>query len=156
MKIVLVKAPRTIFTLYQMKLFLFNIQCDVVFGYSSVDGLTQTKTKTMYKSINTSHFQFTKEPVILPIQTHQVFYIDNPKNSANWKVFQIVQNKHIWHVPELDDVKDQQLNVLEIIVEHCVDDHIDDDKLCKLDIDPTIVERPIVCHVVDDFINDDN
>ena len=59
-------------------------------------------------------------------------------------------------MPELDDVKDQQLNVLEIIVEHCVDDHIDDDKLCKLDIDPTIVERPIVCHVVDDFINDDN
>ena len=48
-----------------------------------------------YKSINTSLFWFSKEPVNLVIQTHQVFYIDDPKNGANWKVVRVVQNKSI-------------------------------------------------------------
>ncbi|KAA0062462.1 transposon protein, putative, CACTA, En/Spm sub-class [Cucumis melo var. makuwa] len=37
---------------------------------------------------------------------------------------------------------------------HQVDDHIEDDTLCRTDVDPTIVERPIVHHVTDDFIDD--
>lgn len=57
---------------------------------------------------------------------------------------------------EVDDVKDQQLNVFEIVVGHHVDDYIEDDTLCKLDTDPTVVERSIVRHVVDDFINHDD
>ena len=57
---------------------------------------------------------------------------------------------------EVDDFKDQQLNVPKIVVRHCVDDHIEDDTLCRLDVDPTMVERLIVCHVVDNFVNDDN
>ena len=55
----------------------------------------------------------------------------------------------------MEDVEDRQLNVLEV-VRHCVSDHIEDDTLCICDIDPTIVESPIVCHVVDDFINNDD
>ncbi|TYK06516.1 (R)-mandelonitrile lyase 1-like [Cucumis melo var. makuwa] len=57
---------------------------------------------------------------------------------------------------EVDDVEDQQLNVSKIIVDHRVVDHIKDDTLCKLDVDLTAVERLIVCHVVDEFINDDD
>ena len=59
-------------------------------------------------------------------------------------------------MPKVDDVEDQQLNVLEIVVGHCVDEHIEDDTLCRLDVDPIVVERPIVRHVVDNFINDDD
>ena len=33
----------------------------------------------------------------------------------------------------MDDVDDQQLNMLEIIVEYRVDEHIEDDTLCRLD-----------------------
>ncbi|KAA0033109.1 putative transposase [Cucumis melo var. makuwa] len=37
---------------------------------------------------------------------------------------------------------------------HQVDDHIEDDTLCRIEVDPTIVERSVVRHVTDDFIND--
>ncbi|KAA0025497.1 transposon protein, putative, CACTA, En/Spm sub-class [Cucumis melo var. makuwa] len=56
--------------------------------------------------------------------------------------------------PEVDNVENGQLNILEVIVSHQVDEHIEDDTLCKPDNDPTVVERPIVRHVVDDFIDD--
>ncbi|TYK02310.1 cytochrome P450 CYP82D47-like [Cucumis melo var. makuwa] len=35
-----------------------------------------------------------------------------------------------------------------------MDEYIEDDDLCKTDVDPTIVERSIVHHVTDDFIGD--
>ncbi|KAA0035848.1 CACTA en-spm transposon protein [Cucumis melo var. makuwa] len=64
--------------------------------------------------------------------------------------FEIFKQKD---VPEVDDVENEQLNVLEIIVGHRVDDHIEDDTLCTIDVDPTIVERLIVRHVANDFID---
>ncbi|KAA0054789.1 uncharacterized protein E6C27_scaffold437G00740 [Cucumis melo var. makuwa] len=57
-------------------------------------------------------------------------------------------------VDEVDDVENEYLNILEIVVSHRVDEHIEDDTRCRTDVDPTIVERPIVHHVTDDFIND--
>ena len=54
----------------------------------------------------------------------------------------------------MENVENEQLNVLETIVGHRVDEHIKDDTLCKTDIDPIIVERPIVHHVTDDFVDD--
>ena len=46
----------------------------------------------------------------------------------------MVQNKSTWDVPEVDDVEDQKLDVLEIIVEYHVDKHIEDNTLCTLDV----------------------
>ena len=54
----------------------------------------------------------------------------------------------------MDYIENEQLNVLEIIVGHQVDEHIEDDTLYKTNVDPTIVERPIMRHVIDDFIDD--
>ncbi|KAA0056293.1 CACTA en-spm transposon protein [Cucumis melo var. makuwa] len=54
----------------------------------------------------------------------------------------------------MDDVENEHMNVLEIVVSHRVDEHIKDYTLCKIDVDSTIVERPIVRHVIDDFIDD--
>ena len=69
-----------------------------------------------------------------------------------------MQNKRVWDVPELKDTENDQINVLKIIVKHRVDEHIiDDNTLCRAEIDPTIVERaPNVCHVVKNFINDED
>ncbi|KAA0053293.1 CACTA en-spm transposon protein [Cucumis melo var. makuwa] len=118
------------------------------FGVRSYDFLTG------YKSLNTSRFWYMEEPVILATQAHQVFYVDDPKNGSNWKVVQVIQNKRIWDVPEVKNVQNDHINILEVVVSHQVDDHIKDDTLCRNDVDPTIVERPVVCHVTDDFIDD--
>ncbi|KAA0046157.1 CACTA en-spm transposon protein [Cucumis melo var. makuwa] len=53
----------------------------------------------------------------------------------------------------MDDVENEHLNVLEIVINHQVDEHIEDDTLCRTDVDPIIVERPIASHVTDDFID---
>ncbi|KAA0048670.1 CACTA en-spm transposon protein [Cucumis melo var. makuwa] len=66
------------------------------------------------------------------------------KNSSNWKVVQIIQNKRIWDVPEVDDAENEDLNVLEIVVDYRVDEHIEDDTLCRTDVNPTIIERSVV------------
>ncbi|KAA0048171.1 CACTA en-spm transposon protein [Cucumis melo var. makuwa] len=68
----------------------------------------------------------------------------------------MVQNKRTWDVPEVDDLKDQQLNVPKIIVGHRVTGQVEDDTLCRVDVDPIVVEKLIVHHVVDEFINNDN
>ncbi|TYK11884.1 uncharacterized protein E5676_scaffold177G00390 [Cucumis melo var. makuwa] len=109
---------------------------------------------TGYKSLNTSRFWYMEESVILATQAHQVFYVDDPKNGSNWKVVQVIQNKCIWDVPEVKDVQNDHINILEVVVSHQVDDHIEDDTLCRNDVNPTIVERPVVRHVTDDFIDD--
>ncbi|KAA0047152.1 hypothetical protein E5676_scaffold109G00260 [Cucumis melo var. makuwa] len=101
-----------------------------------------------YKYLNTSRFWYMEEPVILATEAYQVFYVDDPKNGSNWKVVQVVQNKRIWDVPEVEDVENDHINVLEIVVSHQVDDHIKDDTLCRNDVDPTIVERRVVRHVM--------
>ncbi|KAA0057163.1 uncharacterized protein E6C27_scaffold741G00320 [Cucumis melo var. makuwa] len=43
-----------------------------------------------------------------------------------------------------------------LVVGYSVDGQIEDDTLYKLDVDPTVVEKSIVRHVVDDFINDED
>ncbi|TYK22461.1 nucleosome assembly protein 1 [Cucumis melo var. makuwa] len=103
---------------------------------------------------NTSHFLDVEELVILATQAHQVFYVDDPKNGNNCKVVQVMQNKRIWDVPEVDDVENEHINIQEVVVSHQVDDHTEDDILCRIDVDPTIVERLGVRHLIDDFIDD--
>ena len=58
-------------------------------------------------------------------------------------------------MPKVDDVENEQLNVLKIIAGHQVDEHIEDDTMCSTDVHPTIVERPVMRHVTDDFIDDE-
>ena len=43
-----------------------------------------------------------------------------------------------------------------MVVGHRVANHVKDDTLCRVDVDPIVVERLTVCHVDDDFINDDD
>ncbi|KAA0052813.1 uncharacterized protein E6C27_scaffold773G00040 [Cucumis melo var. makuwa] len=72
---------------------------------------------------------------------HRLLPIDDPRNGSNWKVVQVFQNKRILDVPQVEDVENKHINVLEIVVSHRVDNHIEDYTMCRIDIDPTIVER---------------
>ena len=56
-------------------------------------------------------------------------------------------------MPEMNDIDNEYLNVLEIIVNHRVNEHIENDTLCRTDVDPTIVERLVMRHVTDNFID---
>ncbi|KAA0026142.1 hypothetical protein E5676_scaffold263G00470 [Cucumis melo var. makuwa] len=40
------------------------------------------------------------------------------KYRCNLKVVQVLQNKRIYDMPKVDDVENEQLNVLEIVVDH--------------------------------------
>ncbi|KAK3230396.1 hypothetical protein Dsin_002277 [Dipteronia sinensis] len=42
------------------------------------------------------------DPFVLAIQAHQVFYVDDYKLGANWKVVQKIQHRHLWDVPMND------------------------------------------------------
>ena len=54
----------------------------------------------------------------------------------------------------MKNIENEQLNVLKIIVNHRVDEHIEDDTLCRTYVDPIIVERAVVRKVTNDFIDD--
>ncbi|KAA0067937.1 uncharacterized protein E6C27_scaffold138G001090 [Cucumis melo var. makuwa] len=56
------------------------------------------------------------------------------------------ENKLISDVPEVDDVENEQLNVLEIVVSHRVDEYIEDDTLCGPDIDPIVMKDWCATH----------
>ena len=47
----------------------------------------------------------------------------------------------------MDDVEDQQLNVPKIVVGHHIADNIKDETLCRVDVDPIVLERLIVPYV---------
>ncbi|KAA0042170.1 uncharacterized protein E5676_scaffold124G00320 [Cucumis melo var. makuwa] len=79
-----------------------------------------------------------------------------PKNGINRKIVQVVLNKYVWDVPKVEGLENEQLNVLETVVRHRVDEHIKDDTLCRAKVDPIVVERPDVCHVTVNFIDDDD
>ena len=69
----------------------------------------------------------------------------------------MVQNKRIWDLLKIDDVDNEQLNIVEIIDDrHQIGETVEDDTLCRPNVDPRIVERLIRSNVADDFINDEN
>ncbi|KAA0036649.1 uncharacterized protein E5676_scaffold668G00140 [Cucumis melo var. makuwa] len=57
-------------------------------------------------------------------------------------------------MPEVKNIENEQLNVLKIVVDHRVDEHIEDATLCRTYIDPIIVERAVVHAMFLEFIED--
>ncbi|KAA0062629.1 CACTA en-spm transposon protein [Cucumis melo var. makuwa] len=57
---------------------------------------------------------------------------------------------------KVEDVDNEQLNVVEIIVRHWMEEHIEDNTLCTPNVNPIVVERSVVRHVGNDFIDDDD
>ncbi|MDV3193972.1 MAG: hypothetical protein Q8835_02865 [Sweet potato little leaf phytoplasma] len=76
---------------------------------------------------------------------------------------QVVQNKRLWDVPEQEDIRNDQLQLLEVEGGFRVDESIQEDTLCREDVDPTIMEGPtfppqlrrgVSSNNNDEFIND--
>ncbi|KAA0036777.1 hypothetical protein E5676_scaffold110G001360 [Cucumis melo var. makuwa] len=65
-------------------------------------------------------------------------------------------NIHLDDVLGYQNVENEQLNVLKIVIRHRVNEHIEDGTLCRAEVDPTVVERPDVRHVDDEFIDNDD
>lgn len=57
---------------------------------------------------------------------------------------------------EVEDIKHDQHNVLKIVVGPCGRHIIKDNGLCRTEVDPIVVERPNVHHIIDKFIDDDD
>jgi len=92
-----------------------------------------------FKLINTSRFWYKDDPYILATQAIQVFYIDDPKLRNNWKIVQIVQNKQVWDVPEVEELENEDIELLEVTGSIVVDESIHDVTFCRSDVDPSVV-----------------
>lgn len=119
-----------------------------------------------YTSINTSEYWYVDEPFIFPHEAHQVYYLDDLKFGKSWKVVQVVQNKRLWDVPEVEDLGNEQLELLEMEGRSRVDEYIIQERpLCRDTIEPVVVERQIIQAQLnsgvpsnngDDFINSED
>ena len=90
-------------------------------------------------------------------QAKQVFYINDPKYGNNWKVVQVVQNKRVWDMPEVEEQENDQVELLKVVnvIPCTIDISPEDINLCRDDVDPIVIEEQIIQQVDDDFINDE-
>ncbi|TYK15106.1 CACTA en-spm transposon protein [Cucumis melo var. makuwa] len=63
---------------------------------TDVNKSQRTHIEVGYKSLNTSHFWYAEEPVILATQAHQVFYVDDPKMVAIGKLYKSAKTDAIF------------------------------------------------------------
>ncbi|KAA0062362.1 CACTA en-spm transposon protein [Cucumis melo var. makuwa] len=126
----------------------------MVIGESDASGSDDNNFYGVLDEVLHVQYPLRRNVWLFKCRCNQGFYVDDPNNGSNWKVVQVIQNKRIWDVPEVEDVENEHINILEVVLSHQVDGHIEDDTLCRINIGPTIVERPVVRHVTDDFIDD--
>ncbi|KAH9684342.1 DUF4216 domain-containing protein [Citrus sinensis] len=69
-------------------------------------------------SINVSRMWYENDPFVLAIQVRQVFYVDDYKLGSNWKVVNKMQHRHMWDVPEINDIEESFENVDNIYQEN--------------------------------------
>lgn len=92
------------------------------------------------------------DPFVLPIQVHQVFYVDDTKLGKHWQIVQRVQHRHLWDLPELEvenivnsnDTEDQdnievlqqyESNGVGLVIELDDNDHLPN-QLSREDVEP--------------------
>ncbi|XP_026448702.1 uncharacterized protein LOC113348969 [Papaver somniferum] len=88
------------------------IELDFLYGYRVVlfkcdwfdvtPGNTRIRKDYSLTCINTNRIWYKSDPFVLASQSQQVFYLDDYKHGANWKVVQKMHHRHIWDVPEMD------------------------------------------------------
>ena len=118
-----------------------------------------------FTSINVSHKWYEDDSYVLAYQAKQVFYIDDPKLGANWKVIQKVQHRHLYDIPEKIE-EDQSTMHDAYQANHSDEFSIDIDtevndqqQLHRVDVEPEVVQFIESSRVNDDdidFLNDDS
>ena len=87
-------------------------------------------------SIDTRYFWYKNEPFILASQAQQVFYVDNIRLGNGWKIVQRIQHRHLWDVPEIEEVDEPEVDEYQ-----CVDPvgDFEPQTLHRDDVDSTVV-----------------
>ncbi|XP_020271785.1 uncharacterized protein LOC109846956 [Asparagus officinalis] len=88
--------------LHGVKVVLF--QCE----WFNTGGKNRIHKDTHITSIDVRGRWYQNDPFVLPEHVKQVFYIDDTKLGAHWKVVERVQHMSVWDVPE--QVHDDMLN----------------------------------------------
>jgi len=87
-----------------------------------------------------------------------VFYISDPKYGLKWKVLQLVPNKKVWDVPEVEEQEDEEPDEIQLEGRTTVDECIEESILHRIDVEPVIVDltrnRIQSSNNLDDFIDD--
>jgi len=89
-----------------------------------------------FTSIDTRYFWYQNEPFILASQVQQVFYVDDIRLGNGWKIVERIQHRHLWDVPEIEEVDEPEVDVYQ-----CIDQigDFEPQTLHRDDVDPTIV-----------------
>ncbi|XP_022148890.1 uncharacterized protein LOC111017452 [Momordica charantia] len=89
-----------------------------------------------FTSINTCHLWYKDDPFILVSQAQQVFYVGDLQLGNGWKVAQKIQHRHLWDVPEVEEI-----DLVEVDINQCVVDEVnlETQTFHRSDIDPSIV-----------------
>ncbi|KAK8547832.1 hypothetical protein V6N13_027445 [Hibiscus sabdariffa] len=61
-------------------------------------------------SINISKYWYESDPFILSVQAKQVFYLDDAKLGKDWKVVQKFHHRHLFDVPEMQGVENDDVS----------------------------------------------
>ncbi|KAK8600505.1 hypothetical protein V6N12_050358 [Hibiscus sabdariffa] len=102
-------------------------------------------------SINISKYWYESDPFILSVQAKQVFYLDDTKLGKDWKVVQKFHHRHLFDVPEMqgvenDDVSDadEDFEIYDRNMEMQISENI---SLHRNDIVANVIDRDIVDNV---------
>ncbi|KAA0042883.1 uncharacterized protein E5676_scaffold108G001060 [Cucumis melo var. makuwa] len=77
-------------------------------------------------------------------------YVMNESSIFRSRYLNGIETRFSWDERNDDNIPKDE------IIGHYVVDHIEDNTLCRVNVYPTVVERSIVRHVVDNFINNGN
>ncbi|XP_026416083.1 uncharacterized protein LOC113311461 [Papaver somniferum] len=97
-------------------------------------------------SINVSNLWYEDDPYVLASQAQQVFYVDDHKNGANWKVVNKMEHRHLWDVPEVHDLGAtvdeayQQGGDLPVLSTFDGGDDVEENELDRDDVQPEMVQ----------------
>lgn len=85
------------------KVILFNCE-----WYDTENKNNRVKRDYHLTSVDINSRWYIDDPYVLAIEAHQVFYLDDPKLGDPWKVVQRIQPRHVWDVPEKEDIEDDR------------------------------------------------
>lgn len=127
-------------------------------------------------SINTSYAWYEDVHFILASEAQQVLYLNDYKLGHEWKVVQKVQLRHLWDIPEIEDVDEEveaenfdpmadndayqqdEFNDIQQLVQ---EDNLENRRLHQEDIEPEVIASNVENYQwmdegrVNDFICDD-
>lgn len=137
---------------------IYIFKCDWWDVGNKKDGI---KTDGGLVSVNFDKKWYTNDPFILAIQAEQVFYVNDMKNGANWRIIQRIHPRNSFDIPdEIEDIscndepyQETQTNKATEVEQ--IDDH-SIEPLNRNDVSPHILDWTAIQADVDDYANNED